>query len=307
MDIPLKPSVSNHYGLANQYGLIFGNEPNLSNPDKFDLLGYVLNRDFEIQVTTKTWKRQLLVEGSNDFEGDKYDVMQLKTWFHGICYKIQPLNQLFKVPFQFKFAFKLNESLAENDKPKALLIYLTSNDSWQGISTSFWPQYNPTMIKSNLEDKFKVIYLKATENIFLGGVKSTEDCYHENLAKTTCPLKCIQTTLKNISMCPSSKDWECVFKQIDIDVWAKCHIKTRAMTYSAVVNTIGAYEKFNEFGPTVYVEMWSMLKQIKEEIEVISFASLIGSVGGSLGMFFGFSIASYILYLVDRFIDQFLK
>ena len=79
------------------------------------------------------------------------------------------------------------------------------------------------------------------------------------------------------------------------------------MTYSAVVNTIGAYEKFNEFGPTVYVEMWSMLKQIKEEIEVISFASLIGSVGGSLGMFFGFSIASYILYLVDRFIDQFLK
>ena len=113
--------------------------------------------------------------------------------------------------------------------------------------------------------------------------------------------------MNNITMCPSTKDWGCVFNQIDIDVWAKCHIKKRAMTYNAVVNNIDTYDESNEFGPLVYVEMWSMLKEIKEEIDVISFASLIGSVGGSLGMFFGFSIASYILCLVDRLVDQFLK
>ena len=167
MDIPLKPSVSNQYGFANQYSLIFGNKPNLSNPEKFDLMGYVLNRDYEIQVTTKTWNRVLLREGFNDFEGDKYDVMKLKTFFHGICYKIQPLTQLTRVPFQFYFALKLNESLGERDQPKAMLIYLTSNDSWHGISTTFWPQYNPAMVKSNFENKFRVIYLKAIGNVQL--------------------------------------------------------------------------------------------------------------------------------------------
>ena len=167
MDIPLKPSVSNQYGFANQYSLIFGNKPNLSNPEKFDLMGYVLNRDYEIQVTTKTWNRVLLREGFNDFEGDKYDVMKLKTFFHGICYKIQPLTQLIRVPFKFYFALKLNESLGERDQPKAMLIYLTSNDSWHGISTTFWPQYNPAMVKSNFENKFRVIYLKAIGNVQL--------------------------------------------------------------------------------------------------------------------------------------------
>ena len=44
-----------------------------------------------------------------------------------------------------------------------------------------------------------------------------------------------------------------------------------------------------------------------EEIDVITLAGLIGSIGGSLGMFFGFSFAAYTMSLVHIFIVKFLN
>ena len=37
-----------------------------------------------------------------------------------------------------------------------------------------------------------------------------------------------------------------------------------------------------------------------EEVEILTLQDLIGSVGGSLGMFFGFSISATILYYIDK-------
>ena len=39
---------------------------------------------------------------------------------------------------------------------------------------------------------------------------------------------------------------------------------------------------------------------ITEEMDVITTSGLIGSVGGSLGMFFGFSFSGYASYLLDK-------
>ena len=51
----------------------------------------------------------------------------------------------------------------------------------------------------------------------------------------------------------------------------------------------------------VKVNYFSKSKQIMEEIDVITLSGLIGSVGGSLGMFFGFSITSYFSFVIERF------
>ena len=47
--------------------------------------------------------------------------------------------------------------------------------------------------------------------------------------------------------------------------------------------------------------------QIVEEIDVITLAGLIGSVGGSLGMFFGFSLTSYLLFAIEKFTKKIFK
>ena len=46
----------------------------------------------------------------------------------------------------------------------------------------------------------------------------------------------------------------------------------------------------------------SMKKEIKEEVDIITLPALIGSVGGSLGMFFGFSISTLILFSLEKWI-----
>ena len=50
--------------------------------------------------------------------------------------------------------------------------------------------------------------------------------------------------------------------------------------------------------------MWSMTTEVKEEVEVITTADLIGSVGGSCGMFFGFSISAYVLFIMEKILDR---
>ena len=80
-------------------------------------------------------------------------------------------------------------------------------------------------------------------------------------------------------------------------------MKYKALTYKIDKFDVSTYNT-SEWGNNIYIEIWSMFKEIREEIDVISLPNLIGSVGGSLGMFFGFSLASYILYFVDKFIDK---
>ena len=47
--------------------------------------------------------------------------------------------------------------------------------------------------------------------------------------------------------------------------------------------------------------------EIIEEVDVISFANLLGSIGGYMGMFFGFSISGYVLWLLDQCFNRFSK
>ena len=51
----------------------------------------------------------------------------------------------------------------------------------------------------------------------------------------------------------------------------------------------------------------SKTKQIMEEIDVITLSGLIGSIGGSMGMFFGFSITSYLSFVIEKLTEKGFK
>ena len=44
--------------------------------------------------------------------------------------------------------------------------------------------------------------------------------------------------------------------------------------------------------------------EIREEVKVITMAELIGSIGGSLGMFFGFSFSTFAWYFVNQIVSR---
>ena len=70
------------------------------------------------------------------------------------------------------------------------------------------------------------------------------------------------------------------------------------MTFNGELHKIEKFEENNITRFTIYIQ--TMTKEIREEVDVITMSGLIGSVGGSLGMFFGFSFSGYALYLLDK-------
>ena len=79
------------------------------------------------------------------------------------------------------------------------------------------------------------------------------------------------------------------------------------MAYHPVLEYSSLYDKNNSGYGLFYVSTTSDTKQIIEEIDVITFAGLIGSIGGSLGMFFGFSLTSYLFFAIEKFTKKIFK
>ena len=48
-----------------------------------------------------------------------------------------------------------------------------------------------------------------------------------------------------------------------------------------------------------------MEKEVQVEVKLLTTEDFIGSVGGSLGMFFGFSIYATFLYCIDKALNRF--
>ena len=56
----------------------------------------------------------------------------------------------------------------------------------------------------------------------------------------------------------------------------------------------------------VTITIDSMAKEVNEEVRIITLQSFIGNLGGSLGMFFGFSLSGWLSVLLANLIDKIL-
>ena len=76
------------------------------------------------------------------------------------------------------------------------------------------------------------------------------------------------------------------------------------MTFNGELHKIEIFEEKDIARFTIHIQ--TMTKDIREEVDVITTSGLIGSIGGSLGMFFGFSFSGYALYLLDKCVSIFM-
>ena len=54
----------------------------------------------------------------------------------------------------------------------------------------------------------------------------------------------------------------------------------------------------------IFVGLEPGLKEVQKEVLLLTLPDLIGSVGGGLGVFFGFSISAVLLYLIDKILGK---
>ena len=155
-------------------------------------------------------------------------------------------------------------------------------------------------------------YLKETSNC-------TSQAFYECLVKqvklanfTRCPKKCLPASLSHIGyhnsgirVCQSEKEQKCAFNVTWYDVFSPSLCPAKPCTlleYNGKIDywqekPISRKNNFNlkiKYGaPEVVI--------VHEEYLITDFTGVVGSVGGTLGLFIGFSFFNIISYLIDLF------
>ena len=295
---PLKKAVAIQYDFEDSDHLFLKDVPNVTFEDRFQNLSYLLNQDYQIVLVEKQLKIGLL-EGQVNIESRDFEVIAIQTYHHGTCYKIQPNFELIEVPFALRFEI----STLKLDGPEKFVIYLTSNDTWQGIVTSTWPQYNPSKIYLKL-NAYMQYSVKMKEYRFSEGVDNAEQCWRNSIITNHCNHQCRIVSNVDLPICNSTQDVRCTYRSSFQNGTQKaCNTRKQGYLYEGKATSKEKYKEDNVTELRIYME--SMTKEIREEVALITMPDLIGSLGGSLGMFFGFSFSAYAVSLLHHIINQF--
>ena len=300
MDPPLKPSVASKFGLKDQQNIHWKDISNLTASDKWNEISYVLNRDFTIYMNHTKMK-----EGIND----QFIVERLITWRFGACWTIKPRFNVKIVPLMLPFKFGYADGLKE-DTPMGVKLFLTSEKSLANLVTDVWPQYEAGMVyvtfpntqMSVYKTKYnQIISFRTFEHIYKSGVEDTEQCIVDNILKLTNCKKCSLGHGKDLPIC-DAENFVCVWTQFN--QFRHCLFQKHTLSFEPEVSYEVTYE-FEDPERHDLIRVETGLKEVLEEIEMITLSSLIGSVGGSLGMFFGFSMSSYLTFIFEKLLETF--
>ena len=214
LDPPFKSSKYLGYKLNTPADILFNDFPNETIGQRFDKVSFHMGTDFhlsyniELNVESDWRHRQLL-------KNDKYfEVLPIQTFYHGTCTKIQPRFSIISVPFILWFHLNLDSSLVRIDDPSKFIIYLTSNNTWQGISTLAFHRTTPSKVELDLRSRHKYM-AQAIEYIFDQGLDNSEDCWKTHIENSNCTM-CQFMSVANVPMCNTSQD-KCRSK-IDFDL-----------------------------------------------------------------------------------------
>ena len=276
-------------------------------PEKLlEKLSYKLNEDYIINVleTTYPYNPIKIQVVRNKINKRSYNVVQIRSLFQGICTSIIPEFDIHEkdLPFVNYFQVVLNMTHNMTDLPNKVKVYLTSNETYLRVSTNIWPQYKPTTFDLDLaKSYFHMVQLRHMEHIFRNINQNPNDCWRTEIEKSNCSVKCQHASVTDLPMCQTFEELRCLFEEAYSKNWyIKCNVVKMDLTFDPEITPL------EEETTTMQLQMLSMTKQVIEEVKVLSTFELIGSIGGSLGMFFGFSISGYFLCFFDKFVERLL-
>ena len=305
---PTKLSVAKKYGFTDRNAKI-NMDSNLNLPKVFDEMAYQLNSDFTIM----NFNGQKVNLGLNNIEGFyipnktfQFEAGFIRTYHYGTCIKLEPKFKMTFAPIQFSLVIQLNSSLKAMDRPESMLFLFTSGKSWLGILDSVWPQFKPLKAEVNFVKEYTHLNIQPEEEHFFN-YKSNDPahCLKKMLEGQNCSKPCTLTSIPGVPICQTSKEYQCAWNGTwSTDTYYHCLMPQKAMTYTLLDRVENAYHKDrNTLETGVYIGIATLKKVIKEEVFLLNWQDLIGSVGGSLGLFFGFSFSATIVTCIKKVLE----
>ena len=277
---------------------------------------YDYGTDFEIGYRIyegiKPTKTMILKEGKNNLFGSTINLQKILTFYLGNCYKTSKLNtSIYKYE---DYSVYFNESIPENDLP-SLKTYFTSEQNSYGVVSATWR--NGKVVKMQIDKGiFKVIDLKQEKYNYLStnsncSNESFYECLEGLLATKVEPFTCSYVSLPSVPICKSN-DTKQAFFQAFLNLWVNVdkdgHCPKLCSTlgyHNSGEESYYAEKLFNNtkknwmgFSYTI-----SNLVTVHNEYLIYDEISVIGSVGGTLGMCIGFSffgLMSNIINLIHK-------
>ena len=106
----------------------------------------------------------------------------------------------------------------------------------------------------------------------------------------------------SLQVCESMEDNVCMFDVL-MGIFAKatpeCHPSCIFTEYDSLISSI---HTFNDSAPIITVAFASTVATINEEYLIYDFSGMVGSLGGNLGLFVGFSFRDFFSFLIEIFL-----
>ena len=299
-----KPSIKEKYSIKRDvYDLLDQNKfsNNQSRLKIFQELSYRNEQDFTINTYKyTTWPQYVKVN---------FEMFEIATFRHGLCTLIKPIIDLGADDTRIIIDITLSPNLSKFDQPKHIEGMFISDNGWSGITLDDWLIIKPKTFKFPIRTNAKsenFFKLSQIDHKFINGVDDFDECYRNYLKKKYGNCKKCFALLFNywqkVPECVTYNDFMCItYLTVNFNrqeryncLQLKQFVEINAEESNGLV--------FNGNGTGVLLIGYNMkhTKTVKEEIYVITTEQFIGSIGGSLGLFLGFSFFTFFTSILDR-------
>ena len=269
----------------------------------------------------------VLAMGTNHLETFEEDVILTKihTRYNGICYAINTTRKVDEIETNVE----IMPSSSFVNVPKIISVIFTSEKNSYGIIQNSWRDGESYILQTSF-GKFKEIDLTVEKNIHL---QCRDESFYEYIASRLpsedifekCNDSCLMTSLPNdpYPICPYYKEWidkdtkekesNCNWNVIK-DFIQNVTVEQEDLKTCVTTKYLGEIMKERDnSGHTLILDRddnnariyykfrLPQNAKVYEEYLITDTITLIGSVGGTLGLFIGFSISNVVSYIMDFF------
>ena len=288
------PIVENYYSTAMSYQLGF--DWNISVPHyENKTLGFL-----PLQVGMRNYV---------DYYGTnrQIETIPIRTKTQGLCYKLKISN------LGSYFSVFIGSSIQGSNKLEKISLMIAVTDTWQGIVGSRWPYSKvPPIVSGSFSDAIlNSNTIDIEENVFkyLEGKGDFGECMMD-FQRTNCNSIFDPGPKNNLNYCPALINQSYIFGEIK-----ECLEQKEFKQYSALVETDRTDYNFDPpetaesyFGAKMNLQFMIMStsnkRNIFEETLIFDDIDLVGSLGGSLGLFVGFSFFGYVTPILEAVFDK---
>lgn len=216
------------------------------------------------------------------------------------------------------------KSVKKENPESGISVFFTSQSEWDRIVFSKWIEADPInkwIYFTNTEKQFlmleleEFIYKKGNENCN-GGCPKNLCLTWDKIRDKKCTVNCIPYLLKSwypdLEICATIKDHFCqttFYNRMElVEVGDQkndsCFPKTVNKYRGRTTYTFNNEPTYNVSALRFYFAFESMSKKINEEHVIYDVFGMIGSLGGSLSLFIGFSFFDYGCKMVNKLFNH---